>query len=186
MAKEIVFITGNPKKLGRAREAFAKYDVKVTHVDMETPEIQADDVEEVARYSAVWASSKLNKPVLLTDASWSITALNGFPGPYIRYVAKTLSSKGLLKLMEGVENREIIFKEAFAYCEPGKEPMVESCELKGRVIEKIVGKESSRWSIDPIVIMEGSDKTLYNLTQEENNKIFTKGRALEKLIERII
>ena len=81
----------------------------VDNIKMETIEIQADDVEDVAKYSAKWASDKLKCSVLKNDTGLFVEALNGFPGVYTHYVDDTLGEDGLLKLLDGVENRKSIF-----------------------------------------------------------------------------
>ena len=130
----------------------------VDNIKMETPEIQADDVVEVAKYSAKWASEQLGKTVLKNDTGLFVKSLNGFPGVYTHYVDDTIGEDGLLKLMEGIEDREAYFKEAIAYCEPGEEPIVFEGITKGKIATKKAG--SYGWSWDYIFIPDGEDKTL--------------------------
>ena len=42
----------------------------------------------------------------------------------MKYLDETLGIDGVLKLMDGVEDRDAYTKEAIAYCEPGGEPIV--------------------------------------------------------------
>lgn len=41
--------------------------------------------------------------------------LNGFPGPFVKYINGMLTSEELLKLMENKEDRNIILKECLTY-----------------------------------------------------------------------
>lgn len=111
-------ITGNLGKWKIANDIFKKYNVELLHVNMDTPEIQSYDVEEVSRYSAEYASSKLNCDVIKSDVGYYIEELNGFPGPFLRYVNSYLTSEQVLKLMEGIENRTIILKECLTFATP--------------------------------------------------------------------
>ena len=43
--------------------------------------------------------------MIIEDAGLFIEGLKGFPGVYSAYVQKTLGNPGILKLMEGVEDR---------------------------------------------------------------------------------
>ena len=52
---------------------------------MDTTEIQADSIEEVAAYSAKEASEKLKCAVVKNDTEIMIDALNGFPTSYTHY-----------------------------------------------------------------------------------------------------
>ena len=114
MKNKIIFVTGNMTKLNSARKVLEPLGIEVDNEKMETIEIQADDVEDVAKYSAKWASEKLKCTVLKNDMGLFVEALNGFPGVYTHYVDDTLGEAGLLKLMEGKENRKAYFKEVLS------------------------------------------------------------------------
>jgi XTP/dITP diphosphohydrolase len=75
-------------------------------------------VEDIASASASWACRKLSRPVVVTDAGFYITALRGFPGPFIRYTNQWLTVEDYLRLMHGVEDRSIVIHECLAYAHP--------------------------------------------------------------------
>jgi XTP/dITP diphosphohydrolase len=158
MEKKITYVTGNWAKIASAKKALEPIGYVVENIKMETPEIQADDVTEVAKYSAKWACEQLKKPVLKNDSGLFIEALKGFPGVYTHYVDDTIGEDGVLKLLEGVKNRKAYFKEAIAYCEPGKEPIVFEGYTRGTIATKKEGKYG--WTWDFVFIPEGEDKTL--------------------------
>lgn len=118
--KKITFVTGNWSKILSAKQILEPLGIEVNHVKMETTEIQADSVEDIAMHSAKEASDKLKCNVLKNDTGLFVEALGGFPGPYTHYVDERIGEDGLLKLLEGIENRNACFIEAFAYCEYGK------------------------------------------------------------------
>lgn len=105
MKKEITFVTGNWAKVATAKKALEPLGYKVDNVKMETPEIQADDVVDVAKYSAKWACEQLESPVIKVDCGLFVKSLKGFPGVYTHYADDTIGEDGLLKLMEGIEDR---------------------------------------------------------------------------------
>lgn len=82
MKQKLAFVTGNKYKFEVVRKVLAEQGVTLVQQNLDTPEIQSANVEEVASYSATWASDRLQKPVIITDAGYYIKALNGFPGPY--------------------------------------------------------------------------------------------------------
>ncbi len=96
--KKITYVTGNWSKVLSAKQILEPLGIEVDNVKMETTEIQADTVEEVAKYSAKEASEKLKCAVLKNDTGLFVEALNGFPGPYTHYVDERLGEDGLLKL----------------------------------------------------------------------------------------
>ena len=55
MMKKITYVTGNWAKIDSARQILEPLGYTVDNIKIETPEIQADDVSEVAKYSAKWA-----------------------------------------------------------------------------------------------------------------------------------
>ena len=91
--KSITYVTGNWSKILSAKEVLEPLGFKVEHIKMDTTEIQADKVEEIAMHSAKEASDKLKKSVLKNDTGLFIEALNGFPGPYTHYVGERLGEK---------------------------------------------------------------------------------------------
>ncbi len=164
MAK-ITYVTGNWYKIMSAKKILEPLGIEVNNIKMETTEIQADTVEEVAIHSAKEASEKLKCTVLKNDSGLYVDALGGFPGPYTHYVDETLGEDGLLKLLDGVENRNAHFIEAFAYCEYGKDPIVFKSITKGKIAKEKSGTYG--WSWDFIFIPDGYEKTMGNYPDEE-------------------
>ena len=171
--KTIYFVTNNHYKFQVAQEVLEKKGIEVIQQKLETPEIQSTDVKEIASFSAKWASEKINRPVALTDAGYYIESLNGFPGPFIKYINQWLTSEDLLKLMKGKKDRAVVVKVCLAYCEPGKEPITFLCETTGTIAQKAVktDKEGST-SINEIFIPEGYDKVETEIPREEMVKFW--------------
>ena len=96
---KITLVTGNWAKVAQAKEFLEPSGIKVDNVKMDTIEIQADTIEEVAAYSAKYASNELKCNVVKNDTGIMIEALNGFPAAYTHYVQDTITEKGVLKLM---------------------------------------------------------------------------------------
>lgn len=165
MKKEIIYVTGNWAKISSAKKTLGPLGYSVNNVKMDTPEIQADDVTDVAKYSAKWASEKLKCDVLKNDTGLFVEGLKGFPGVYTHYASDTIGEDGLLKLMEGMKNRKAYFKECLAYCEYGKEPVVFEGITKGTIDTKKSGTYG--WSWDFIFIPEGETKTLGTFSDDE-------------------
>ena len=158
--KKIIYVTGNMSKLMSARNILEPLGFEIDNIKMDTMEIQADSVDEVAMHSAKEASNKLKCAVLKNDTGLFVDALGGFPGPYTHYVDEKLGEDGLLKLLDGVSDRRASFIEAFAYCEYGKEPVVFKSITRGQIATEKSGTYG--WSWDFIFIPDGYDKTMGN------------------------
>ncbi len=167
---KVILVTGNMKKLISARQFLNPYGIDVDNEKMDTIEIQSDSVEEIAMHSAKEASDKLKCSVLKNDTGFFIEALGGFPGPYTHDVMNQIGTEGILKLMKGKTNRTAYYKEAFAYCEYGKEPVVFTCITPGSIAKRKSGKYGLR--IDPIFIPEGHDKTMAHFPDSERFKLW--------------
>lgn len=162
---KITYVTGNWSKLMSAKEILEPLGIMVDNKKMDTAEIQADTVDEIAKHSAKEAYDKLKCPVLKNDTGLFVEALGGFPGPYTHYVDETIGEDGLLKLLENEENRNACFIEAFAYCEDGREPVVFKSITKGTIAREKSGTYG--WSWDFIFIPDGCDKTMGNYPDSE-------------------
>ena len=162
--KKITYVTGNWAKILSAKQTLEPLGFEIEQIKMDVPELQDDSIEEVAKFSAKWASEKLKCNVLKNDSGLCIDALNGFPGPYTHYADDTIKEDGILKLLDGVENREAHFIEVLAYCEYGKEPITFKSITKGKIAKEKSGKYG--WSWDFIFIPEGEEKTLANFDDD--------------------
>ena len=179
--KTITYVTGNWAKIASAKQILEPLGYEIDNIKMETPEIQANDVSEVAKYSAKWAANELNKAVIKNDTGFFINKYNGFPGAYMRYMDDTLQIDGLLKLMEDVEDRSCYLKESIAYCEPGKEPVVFEGITEGTIALEPTGEYG--WGIiDHLFIPKGETKTLGCFPDEERWKFWSLD-AYKKLVE---
>jgi hypothetical protein len=51
--------------------------------------------------------AKLQQPLFITDTSWEILSLGGFPGPYMKSISKWFKAEDWLNLMKGKDDRTI-------------------------------------------------------------------------------
>ena len=176
----ITFITGNKHKVIEAENIFKDYDINLEHIDLGYCEPQGT-LEEVAISGAKYASRKLNKPVIVEDAGLFIKALKGFPGTYSSYVQETLGNQGILKLLDGVDDRYAEFRSVIGYCAPNSEPKI----FLGKVIGEIAVEEKGDlgFAFDPIFYVPDEDKTFGELTTEEKNQFSHRKNSLEKFIK---
>ncbi len=77
--KKITYVTKNWAKLKSAQLILEPLGFEIDNIKIETTEIQADTVEEVAAHSAKEASEVLKCDVLKNDSGIVIEALGGFP-----------------------------------------------------------------------------------------------------------
>lgn len=155
---KITYVTGNWAKIKSAKQVLEPLGFEIDNIKLDCPELQLDSFEEVAKNSSKWASEHLKASVLKNDSGLCVPALNGFPGPYTHYCDDTIGEDGLLKLMEGIEDRRAYFVECLAYTEYGKEPVCFCSITNGTIAKEKSGTYG--WAWDFIFVPDGQDKTL--------------------------
>ncbi len=109
--EKICFITSNRGKVKLLENSFKSnnIDVQICVQNLDIMEPQFDTVQEVSKFKALKAFGILKEPVLVEDGGLCISALNGFPGVYTKYVLKTLGADGIIRLMKGMTDRAARF-----------------------------------------------------------------------------
>lgn len=165
---KINFVTNNSMKFDIAKAYFAKLsgEYELAQYAIETPEMQDISVEEIARESAVWAAKATGLPCIKLDVGCFIEELNGFPGPFVKYVNDWLSQADILKLMEHKVSRRAYFEDALAIGYPDGTSQVFSKRNYG-VVAETEDQENTRWTMNSLFMPDGHDRTLGRMTDEE-------------------
>jgi len=171
----INFVTSNKGKFAEARGIFGDLEQK----DIGYTEIQADTLEEVAIFGMKEVAARLDGRVMLEDAGLFVEALQGFPGVYSAYVQKTIGNDGILRLMEGVENRRAFFKSVVVYAEPGLEPQMFRGIVRGQIGYEARG--TLGFGYDPIFY--AGEKSLGEMEITEKNRISHRAGSMRALKE---
>ena len=181
--KTIYFITGNRGKLLEAKEKLSAAGVDVLQKNIGYPEIQADNLEDVAAFGVEYLREKTNHPFIIEDAGLFINVLNGFPGVYSAYVYYTIGLDGILKLLKDVDHkeREATFKSVFAFSTPGEKTMFFKGECRGYISFEKKGRHG--FGYDPIFVPLGKNKTFAEMETKEKNKYSHRGCSLQKLLD---
>lgn len=172
--KKIFLVTGNKKKLDIAKSALSAFNIDVEQINIDTPEIQAKTIEEVAKYSVKYAADLTGKAVIKGDVGLEIPALGGFPGPFIKYINQWLSVNQFINLFKNEKNREAIMVDALGYCKPGKEPICFVAKTHGKLIDTPKGDNGVM--VDSVFVPKGHNKTLAEFSNEETIKFWSNDR----------
>lgn len=113
--KEVIFSTGNEVKVREATEACSPFDIKIIPRKLDIEEIQSHDPMKIAMHKAKTAYNLLLKPVVINDSFWEITALNGFPGGYMKDIFEWFSPEDFINLMRGKTDRRVCLTECVIY-----------------------------------------------------------------------
>ena len=173
MSSSIFFASSNKNKYEEAKKITSKFGLKLVFLKSHLQEIQADNLEDVARHKAMQAYSICSKPVIVEDDGLFIKSLNGFPGPYSSFVFDTIGNKGILRLVS--RPRDASFRSIIAYCERDDDVHLFSADVKGTISKK---EQGVKWGFDPIFIPSGKNESYSKLT--EKNQISHRYLALKK------
>jgi len=185
--KTIIFVTGNHYKFQAAKVALKNTRIGLTQKRIVVPEIQDESVEKIAAFSANWAANVLKKPVIVSDSGYYIEALNGFPGPFVKYINKWLSPENLLKIMSDKKNRRVVWIGCVAYCEPNKKSIIDIEKYNGKLAlkpGKNIYRKNYGW-IDTLFIPDGHKNPISEWATRDYIKFWGNNTGWVRIIKKV-
>jgi inosine/xanthosine triphosphate pyrophosphatase family protein len=134
----IIFATGNSEKFDIARAVCEPLGIPLEQRALEIDEIQGEDSEVIVRDKARKAFDIVQRPVVVSDDSWNIPGLHGFPGPYMKSMDHWLTPDDFLNLTRPLADRHIILIQLLAY-QDGEEQLVIRKEHVGKLLTEARG-----------------------------------------------
>ncbi len=139
------------------------------------------DVAEVAAEKAKSAYALLGTPVLVEDAALSCTALNGLPGPFVKWYLEAVQNTGIINALASYDDKRAEAKVCFALCDEHGVHLFQN-EKAGSIASSPRG-EANPFGWNPIFIPTGYTKTWAEMSQEEASASSMRRPALEALQE---
>ncbi|MDO4356414.1 MAG: non-canonical purine NTP pyrophosphatase [Clostridia bacterium] len=166
---EIVFVTHNRGKIASAQRALKNVRFRIFEYDLDEP--RSDDIDYISRVKVEQAYALIQTPCISLDSGFFIDALNGFPRAFVNFALDTIGVPGILKLMEGQQNRDCRFLECLSYHD-GHQIRQFHGRHDGTLSERILGADIERkWSDLWYVFRPGScDRTMAQLSDEERSR----------------
>lgn len=163
-----ILVTGNPNKVEEAERALGR---TVEAAPLDLPEIQSLSLVEVLRAKAEEAWQRLGSPVVVEDTALELDALNGFPGPLVKWMLQAVGPEGVARQAHALEDARVVTHCAILY-KAGPKPEDEVV-AHGRVVGRLVlpprGDGGFGW--DPVVVPEGAGgRTLAELAASDEGK----------------
>ncbi|KAF7984747.1 hypothetical protein HWV62_11699 [Athelia sp. TMB] len=178
----LVFVTGNANKLKEVKHILSQgaMPIDLDSKELDIPEVQGSTAE-VAIAKCRQAAEMLGGPCITEDTALCFKALNGLPGPYIKYFMKELGHEGLNNLLVGFPTKEAWALCTFAYSAgPGTEPILFEGKTNGKIVP---ARGSANFGWDAVFEPLETGKTYGEMKIEEKDKISHRYRALAKLRE---
>ena len=164
--EELVFVTHNKGKIASAQKALKDVKVRIFEYDLDEP--RSDDVKFISKKKVMEAYELVKTPCISMDSGFWIDALNGFPKAFVNFSLDTIGVDGILKLMEGKENRNCRFIECLSFYD-GKELHQFMGKHEGVISNEKIGNDTNKkWSdLWYIYKPKGYEKTFAQMSDEE-------------------
>jgi non-canonical purine NTP pyrophosphatase (RdgB/HAM1 family) len=171
-----IFVTQSSEKL---KEAERILGTRLNRSNIELPEIQAVEVEDVVVDKVIKAYEFIRKPVIVEDTGLFIDAWNGLPGALIKWYLQRAGTENICKMMQGFSNKKATAKTIVATYDGIEEPHIFSGETKGKISMTPVGNQGFGW--DSIFIPDGAIITFAEMLPEEKNRRSMRQLAFEAM-----
>ncbi len=135
--------------------------------------------EDILLHKLHASYDKFKESVLVDDTSLHFSALNGFPGPYIRDFLKIMSSYEMGKKFAG---SRIKVSCRLGIYDGKKDPIIAVGTIEGDVVMPKDVDPGAR-EFDLFTKVDGTDKPMLEFTTEEKNKFSHRGLAMDNLIK---
>lgn len=178
-ALPFVLVTGNRGKIAEARLALGA-DLEAVELDL--PEIQSLDLIEVLRAKADEAWRQIGRPLVIEDVSLELQALNGFPGPLVKWMLQALGAEGLARAAHTLGDTRALARCGLLYRDAGRIVAAEGI-TEGELILPGRGVHGFGW--DPVFLPDGETRTFAELTGKEKDAVSHRGRAWRELRKRL-
>ena len=172
-----VFITGNQNKADYLAETLG---IELAHQKIDLDEIQSTNPLEIVEHKVKQAYGIIQQPVLVEDVSLVFNALNGLPGPFIKFFVDAENGlENLCRMLDGFEDRSAYASVTYGYFD-GTELMLIPGKLAGTIAHSPRGDGGYGW--DKIFEPEGyGSLTRAELSPEQDIDSYNKLRDFDAL-----
>lgn len=185
---KIVFATQNPHKLQELKAIAGNIDIEfVLPPKNFNPDETGKTFEENSYIKAKEAANLSGMIALADDSGLCVEDLNGAPGIHSARYAETPQKRidKLLSALKNSTNRKAKFVCAMTLVNPeGKIIFQTTGECKGEIAQSMAGDNG--FGYDPVFIVENTNLTMAEMSEDEKNKISHRARALNKILEYIL
>jgi XTP/dITP diphosphohydrolase len=135
---DFTFVTSNEHKVLTAKAVCDKYGLGFDRQNIDLVEIQADNGEVIAIDKALQAYETFRRPVAITDDSWIIPGLGGFPGPFMKYINQWFQPDDFIRLTKDLADRSLLMRHIIVYRDE-KEEKVFSADIPAVLLKEARG-----------------------------------------------
>ncbi|MFZ3009454.1 MAG: non-canonical purine NTP pyrophosphatase [Candidatus Microsaccharimonas sp.] len=140
--KTPVFISGNQNKIDYLSKTLG---IELPHQKINLDEIQSADPKVVIEHKVKQAYGIIGKPVLVEDTSLSFNALDGLPGPFVKFFVDAQDGLEMMcHMLDGFKDRSAYGAVIYGYYD-GKDLQFFEGRLDGEIAKHPVGDGGYGW-----------------------------------------
>lgn len=170
----IYFVTGNE---GKFREASDFID-GLERLDVDLTEPQSLDPKVVIEHKLYEARKHHKGELIVEDTSLYLDGLNGFPGPLIKWMLKSVGQQGIYNLCRDIGNMRARAKTVVGYCDTTGTIKYFEGEIGGDIVLP-AGDYGFGW--DQIFKPDGFEETFGEMGQEFKGEFSMRSMAFKQL-----
>ncbi|MBZ0090131.1 MAG: non-canonical purine NTP pyrophosphatase [Thermoanaerobaculia bacterium] len=167
---------------GKRQEAERILGGAIETVAIDLPEIQSLDMAEVLRAKADEAWRHLGRPLIVEETGLEIHAMNGFPGPLVKWMLEAVGAEGVARVAKAFDDPGVTARCSLLYRSADGD-VVASGETVGELVLPARGGHGFGW--DPVFLPAGESQTYGELSAERKDAIGHRGRAWRALVEQL-
>lgn len=174
-----VLVTGNRGKIAEARLALG---IEIEAVEVDLPEIQDLDLLEILQQKAAVAWELVQQPLVVEEAGLSLTALNGFPGPLVKWMLEAMGAEGIARTAHALGDPRAIARCALLYRDAERTVVAEG-NTPGTLV--LPGRGGHGFGWDPVFLPDGETRTFAELQGREKDAVSHRGKAWRELMPKL-
>jgi inosine triphosphate pyrophosphatase len=175
----LFLVTGNPNKLKEWQKILPP-DITMDTADVDLPEIQSDDPEEIITDKARRAYDVVGKPVVVEDIEAGLEKLHGLPGPFIKFFMKKLGNDALYQLA-GREGEKATISCSIAYYD-GEKMLTVRGDVHGTIVAP---RGDDGFGFDVTFVPDGHTQTYAEMSEDTKNSLSHRQKAIRLLVEEL-
>jgi inosine triphosphate pyrophosphatase len=172
----LYFITGNKGKFSEVQAILGD----VERLDLDLPEIQELDARKIIEAKLTEAQKHHAGELIVEDTSLYFDALQGLPGPFIKWFIATVGQEGLYAMADAFGKYGAEAKTIIGYANAAGDIHFFEGTFRGTIVPPR-GPNGFGW--DPIFKPDGYEKTFGELDPSEKNAFSMRKIAVERLRE---
>jgi non-canonical purine NTP pyrophosphatase (RdgB/HAM1 family) len=172
-----VLVSGNRGKIAEARLATGR---ELEAAELDLPEIQSLDLLEVLRAKAEEAWRRLGRPLVVEEAGLALAALNGFPGPLVKWMLAAVGPEGISRTAHALGDARATACCGLLY-KDGEHEILGEGKTAGSLV--LPGRGGHGFGWDPVFLPDGATRTFGEMTDVEKLAVSHRGKAWRALLK---